>query len=147
MRGTPDRTTGERGYTVVELLVVVLVIAILIGIAIPSFLGTRTGSEDRAAQSSLRLGMTTARGYLDEHGSYTGFGTAEAREAEPSLSWNEGPGVVEREVTIREASGGTLILSTLSLSGQAFCIAEAAQQPVRWGPGNPASYEECSGGW
>ena len=50
------RLQGERegGFTLIELMVVVLIIAILIAIAIPTFLGARTRAQDRAAQASLR---------------------------------------------------------------------------------------------
>ena len=51
----------ERGFTLIELMVVVLIIAILIAIAIPTFLGARERSQNRAAQSSLRNGLTAAK--------------------------------------------------------------------------------------
>jgi len=50
----------EDGFTLIELMVVVLIIAILLAIAIPTFLGARERSADRAAQSTLRNAHTNA---------------------------------------------------------------------------------------
>ena len=57
------RLQGERegGFTLIELMVVVLIIAILIAIAIPTFLGARTRAQNRAAQASLRNALTRPR--------------------------------------------------------------------------------------
>src|SRR5260370_1827974 len=51
----------EQGFTLIELMVVVLIIAILIAIGIPTFLGSRSRPNDRAAQSSLRVALTAAK--------------------------------------------------------------------------------------
>jgi type IV pilus assembly protein PilA len=58
---------SEEGFTLIELMVVVLIIAILIAIAIPQFLGARSRAQDRAAQSSLRNALTAAKtAYTDQ---------------------------------------------------------------------------------
>ncbi len=53
-----DRDDG--GFTLIELMVVVLITAILIAIAIPTFPGARQRSQNRAAQSSDRNALTAA---------------------------------------------------------------------------------------
>ncbi|MEA3018822.1 MAG: type pilus assembly protein PilA, partial [Actinomycetota bacterium] len=55
------RMRNDEGFTLIELMVVVLIIAILIAIAIPTFLGAQNRARDRGAQSDLRNGLTAAK--------------------------------------------------------------------------------------
>jgi len=52
---------NDRGFTLIELMIVVLIVAILIAIAIPTFLGQRKEAEDAAAKSNLRNALTTEK--------------------------------------------------------------------------------------
>jgi type IV pilus assembly protein PilA len=79
----------DEGFTLIELMVVVLIIAILIAIAIPTFLGARKRANDRAAQSELRNALTAEKTYFTDNQQYTSV-TAQLDVIEPSLSWNPG---------------------------------------------------------
>ena len=48
-----------------------LIIAILIAIAIPTFLGARTRAQDRAAQASLRNALVAAKSIYTDTQDYT----------------------------------------------------------------------------
>ena len=53
--------SADAGFTLIELMVVLLILAILLAIAIPTFLGVTGGANDRAAQSNLNTALTTAK--------------------------------------------------------------------------------------
>ena len=84
------RRNRDDGFTLIELMVVVLIIAILIAIAIPTFLGARNRAQDRAAQSSLRNALTAAKTIYTDGEDYTQAtpgATGSLAGVEPSLTF------------------------------------------------------------
>ncbi len=80
----------DEGFTLIELMVVVLIIAILLAIAIPTFLGARERANDRAAQSSLRNALTAAKTIYTDQQSYSSADentSTGLKSVEPSLSY------------------------------------------------------------
>jgi type IV pilus assembly protein PilA len=51
----------EDGFTLIELMVVVMILAILIVMGMPTFLGVRARFQDRGAQTELRNAVLSAR--------------------------------------------------------------------------------------
>lgn len=82
----PSRAS-DRGFTLVELMVVVLVIAILIAIAVPTFLGARTRAQNRTAQANL---VTASKAESAHAASTDGFtdDVPTLETEEPSLDWS-----------------------------------------------------------
>src|SRR5437762_14388468 len=81
------RRDEEQGFTLIELMVVVLIIAILIAIAIPTFLGARARAQDRAAQSSLRNALVAAKTIFTDNNDYTQATVTNMTSVEPSLTY------------------------------------------------------------
>ena len=117
----------EDGFTLIELMVVVLIIAILIAIAIPTFLGARGRAQERAAQSSLRNGLTAAKTMYTDEGNYSSATDANLDDVEPSLAYVAGTAVSDDQKEVSVATSATEWAgATLSASGTCFLIRDVA---------------------
>ena len=142
----------EDGFTLIELMVVVLIIGILIGIALPTMLGARKRAEDRAAQTDLRSGLIAANSFYTVGGTYTGFDTNAAQAAEPALQWAGVGAPTQGQLAIQVASSTDLLLIALSKSGTYWCLGQIASSPVTERGGDPVftnvdTVPECTQGW
>jgi type IV pilus assembly protein PilA len=116
----------EEGFTLIELMVVVLIIAILIAIAIPTFLGARARAQDRAAQSDIRNALTAEKTVYTDNQSYSAT-TATMSGIEPSLNWNGATsgGRTATTVTV-DTAFNTVCITETSKSGTVFSLADIA---------------------
>src|SRR5437870_2503022 len=62
-RRTDLTTRTDSGFSLIELMVVVLIISILVVIALPVFAGARDRAADKAAESNLRNALPAAVSY------------------------------------------------------------------------------------
>ena len=62
----------EKGFTLIELMIVIAIIGILAAIAIPQFNAYRARSYNASANTDLRNTMTSQEGYFIDHDTYTG---------------------------------------------------------------------------
>lgn len=142
----------ERGFSLIELMVVVLIIGVLIGIALPIFLGARTRAQDRSAQAELRTGLAAALTYFAEAGSWTGFDASEGAASETSLDWVDLVDPLADEISIVVHSGWDLLLVAESGSGTFFCVGQVHNSPATPRGSGPSfaavdTIAECTGGW
>lgn len=164
MWGGFRRRGRDEGFTLLELMVVVLIIAILMAIAIPSYFGTVRRSKDRAAQSNLRNAMTAARTIATEHQGLfmdpdTGnpIDDASLESAEGALQILDGGEFVDagqadvRAVSVKTATDGyQIVFVTKSESGRYFCIRVDDQGRTFFARGSSEAalngeFTDCSG--
>lgn len=124
LRTLQARSKKDGGFTLIELMIVVLIVAILIAIGIPTFLGARTRGQDRAAQVDLRQGLLTAKSYYTDNESFAAT-AAELEALEPTIDFDDAMGATS-DVVGYLGTATSIVLTKQSKSGAWFCIAETA---------------------
>jgi len=130
-----DDQGAESGYTLVELMVVLLVMAIIMAIAIPTFFGTRTGEQDRASQVNLVNAAIAAKTIFTTDGNFASINgsVSELQSEEPELLftqgrvWSTDPA---KEVDVEvSADNNVLVLVDESTTGRCWLI-EVNEEPI-----------------
>ena len=145
------RLAGSEGFTLIELMVVVMIIAVLIAIAIPSFLGFRKSAQDRSAQSEIRNVLLSEKAFWLEDGDYTEDG-ADITALEPNATIAADPA----DGVFLDLSGTDIVcIVRESDSGNTFAIWESATAGTFYGATDlsaaacpaaaPGTYSQ--GGW
>jgi type IV pilus assembly protein PilA len=102
-----SRLKSESGFTLVELLVVILIVGILAAIAIPAFLNQTTKANDAAAKTQVGTLQTAIRAYaVENNGTYVGATLAKLQTIEPTLK--DKTTAIAKEVVSPTSTGFTV---------------------------------------
>lgn len=153
-RDRAEEIGEDAGFTLIELMVVLLIMAILLAIAIPTFLGVSGSANDRAAQSNLNTALTNAKSYYQNNNqSYDAAAnvTAALTTQEPSLTWTTGNSTTSGDISVATATDGNAVaLAALSKTGVCWYLVsnEATEAAANWtGGGTTDNPQYGSGTW
>ncbi|HLH46145.1 MAG TPA: prepilin-type N-terminal cleavage/methylation domain-containing protein [Acidimicrobiales bacterium] len=134
VRGVRRLRGADAGFTVVELLVVLMVMAILLAIAVPLFLGQRSSSGDVSAQQLLKGALLAANDVYNDTQDYTQVTAAALAANDREASFVSGQLTAYAPSTVGFATGalgngdagGYIGLAAYSRSGTCWLLYKPA---------------------
>jgi type IV pilus assembly protein PilA len=140
-----ERLKDDEGFSLIELLVVILIIGVLAAIAIPAFAGQKGKASDAQAKELARTAETTAETIaIDNNGEYTKVSAAELNKYEPSIRILQSSSVAYLSATT--AAKSEYSVTAKSTNGDEFKILKSANGEITRSCVSPITKTGCAGG-
>jgi type IV pilus assembly protein PilA len=119
-----SRAHRQRGFSLIELLVVVVIIGLLAAIAIPTFLGQQGRAKDASAESLLRTAASDVEADYTTIQAYASITPAQLNAIEPAITFQStAAAAASNQVQVTVTANG-YSLQTTSASGKGFAYAK-----------------------
>jgi type IV pilus assembly protein PilA len=141
------RAADSSGFTLPELLVVMLIIGILAAIAIPSFLSTTGNAVNAQAKTLAQSAQTTAETIGTENsGNYANVTEAELHRIEPTIVTKATVTAPKSEAYVSAATPGSTeyTITVTASNGNEFTIAKGSTGAVTRTCTSPKGKASCS---
>lgn len=139
----------QDGFTLVELAVVLLILGVLVAIAIPVFLGTRSRANDVTAQRMTVRAVKAARIIGTDVGNFSKVTTKTLSQTEPEISWlgknakSTGGSDVSEDVPDVKTIAHTFVAAAYSSSGTCFFIRYSITAGTEYGTIAKTTTSKC----
>jgi prepilin-type N-terminal cleavage/methylation domain-containing protein len=142
----------EDGFTLVELMVVVAILAVLLLMSVSTFAGVRERAQDSAAKQTAAKAMETGRIVFTDNATYATADTATLEDAEPGVEFVDGSvgsddaNEASTDVPDAATTGHTFVAAVYSEAGNCFFIRDWITIGIGYAVLKDAAPADCNAG-
>jgi type IV pilus assembly protein PilA len=127
------RVQSEKGFTLIEMLIVIIILGILLGIAVPAYLKFKDRANNAAAQANIRAMVPAVEAYNADNNGYASMTIG-------------GAGATSLQATYDAALKGDPAVTILSKSANTYCVRSVVGNATYYkaGPASDISTTACT---